>query len=101
MYTHIYTNRGQFPLIQLTEIDETTTSLLLSYLGFSRYAQLLLDSGVNGSDLANSKEEDLESLGIGFRPHRTRLIKAVKAVRHSGVELSKLGKLEELQSMVR
>ena len=74
------------PLAILTEIQ---LSSLLSYLGFARYGQLFLAKGVNGMDLANSKDADLQAVGVGFKPHRTRLLKTIKAVRHAGVDFSK------------
>ncbi|GMH61314.1 hypothetical protein TL16_g03228 [Triparma laevis f. inornata] len=88
------------PRVPLHTLDETATSLLLAYLGFARYSHLLLSSGVTGMDLVSSTDEDLECLGIGFRPHRQRLLKAVKATRHAGVDMGKLGLLGELEDAV-
>ncbi|GMH97968.1 hypothetical protein TrVE_jg4200 [Triparma verrucosa] len=88
------------PRVPLHTLNETATSLLLAYLGFARYSHLLLSSGVTGMDLVSSTDEDLECLGIGFRPHRQRLLKAVKATRHAGVDMGKLGLLGELEDAV-
>ena len=88
------------PRVPLHTLDESAACLLLAYLGFARYSHLLLSAGVTGMDLVTSKDEDLECLGIGFRPHRQRLLKAIKATRHAGVNMAKLGLLGELEEAV-
>jgi len=80
----------------LPTLDPTMVGLLLAYLGFARYSQLFVDAGVSGLDLCNATEEDLECLGVGFRPHRIRLRTAVTHVRRVGVDITKLEKYEEV-----
>ena len=60
------------PSTPLEDLDCEQVSHLFSHVGLGKYSVLCLHVPVSGRDLAHYGEEDLEAIGIVFRPHRYR-----------------------------
>lgn len=73
------------PMLDVTELSEQQVARVLTALGLGRYADACLSVPLRGKDLVHCRDEDLESIGISFRPHRVSLLEEVDRFRREGV----------------
>ena len=76
---------GEETLYELTELTEGQVASMLSALGLGRYAEAARQLPLRGRDLVHCREEDLECIGITFRPHRISLLEEVQRLQRDGV----------------
>lgn len=71
--------------ISLEELGEAQVANLLSKLGLGKYAEAAKALPLRGSDLLHCTPEDLDAIGIRFRPHRLSFMDEVAKLRRGGV----------------
>lgn len=81
---------GVEEVLELAELTEHEVASLLTALGLGKYAQACLYVPLRGKDLKHCREDDLESIGISFRPHRMSLLEEVGNFVRDGVPMSML-----------
>ena len=72
-------------VFELTELSELQVAQVLHGMGLGRYAEACLRVPLRGKDLVHCREDDLESIGITFRPHRLSLLEEVERFKREGV----------------
>lgn len=71
--------------LPLSGLTEAEVAQCLVNLGLGKYANLALSCPLRGVDLQHCREEDLESIGFTFRPHRLSLLEDVRSFVEGGV----------------
>lgn len=73
------------PPRRLEDLSADDVARLLTTLGHGKYASLCLSTPLTGRDLSHCCENDLEAIGIAFRPHRLSILELVSGLRAGGV----------------
>lgn len=69
----------------LESLSEIQVAQLLTSLGLGKYVEMCLRVPLRGIDLMHCRQEDLEEIGICFRPHRCSLLDQCAQFRRAGV----------------
>lgn len=76
--------------IPLEALSEAQVGSLLRAIGLGKYAAMCEQVPLRGRDLQHCSAEDLEAIGISFRPHRLSLLEEIAKLALVGVPLSML-----------
>ena len=77
--------------LSLAALSEVQVASLLRAIGLGKYAAACQAVPLRGRDLQHCSAEDLEAVGISFRPHRLSLLEEITKLAVEGVPASLLG----------
>ena len=84
--------------IPLEALSEAQVGSLLRAIGLGKYAAMCEQVPLRGRDLQHCSAEDLEAIGISFRPHRLSLLEEIAKLALVGVPLSMLAQRRDREA---